>query len=104
MCMKTARSGQNPGFDQGLKHSLDCQPGLLTSPSRSRWAVDESSPNGANITRVQNRSRQVGNEVQHKRSLCGEAGGHSHTGGRANLFPAEIEERSVPRPLGGEGK
>jgi hypothetical protein len=41
--------------------------------------------------------------VQHKRSLCGDAGGHSHTSGRANLFPAEIEEVHCPRPLGGEG-
>ena len=55
------------------------------------------------FTRVQNRARRVGDEVQDKRSLCGEAGGLSHAGGRANLSPAEIEERQVPRPLGGEG-
>ena len=63
-----------------------------------------SSRNGLrSFTRVQNRCRQVWNEVQHKRSLCGEAGGLSHPGGRANLFPAEIEEIHCPRPLGGEG-
>ena len=41
--------------------------------------------------------------MQHKRSLCGEGRAFSHTGGRANLFPAEIEEIHCPRPLGGEG-
>jgi hypothetical protein len=55
------------------------------------------------FTRVQNRWRQVGNEVQHNRSLCGEAAGLSLAGGRDNLFPAKIEEIHCPRPLGGEG-
>ena len=54
-------------------------------------------------TRVQNRLRQVGNDVRHERLLCGEAGILSHAGGRANLFPAEIMRILVPRPLGGEG-
>jgi len=63
----------------------------------------EERRDGRGFTCVQNRSRQVGNEVQHKRSLWGEAGALSHIAGEANLFPAEIEEINAPRPLGGEG-
>ena len=70
----------------------------------NRHAVPRLARHGLHDhARVQNRSLQVGNEVQHKRLLCGEAGALSPTGGQANLFPAEIEETHCPRPLGGEG-
>ena len=39
--------------------------------------------------------------MHHKRSLCGEAGGHSHPVGQANL--SETKGRHIPRPLRGEG-
>jgi hypothetical protein len=77
-------------------------------PLRGSGAVGYPFTHGSrhglrSFTRVQNRLRQVGNEVRHKRSLCGEGRALSHAGGQANLFPAEIEEIPGPRPLGGEG-
>ena len=87
-----AMSAWPDGAPTGLKEHW----GWRVIPRLARRGLDDN-------TRVQNRSRQVGNELQHKRSRCGEGGGLPHLGGRANLFPAEIAERPVPRPLGGEG-